>query len=302
MVSGAARLGNSDPGSRRIRRGAPVPGTSARQRSPAAARRVRLRAGALAQRVYIGLFVTFMVAPLVVVVGASFEPRELLRFPPHGVSLHWYQVALQSSEFMAAARNSVVIAFLATLGGLLLGVPSAYAIARYDFRGRGIVAALLTSPLLVPQLIIGVALLEILVLLNVGSSIVTLTLGHILIVLPYVVRTVHAAIVGVDASVEEAASNLGANRLRIYATIVLPMIRPALYSAILFAFLISFDNAVISLFLVSARTNTLPIAMYTYVQYSLDPSIAAVSAMLIAISLAVMYVANKIAPIDRISQ
>jgi putative spermidine/putrescine transport system permease protein len=269
--------------------------------APARPRRARLRLGSAVQRVYVALFVAFMVAPLVVVVGASLEPRELLRFPPHGVSLHWYWMALQSSEFVAAARNSVIVAVLATLGGLLLGVPSAYAVARYDFRGRGLVSALLTSPLLVPQLVIGVALLEILALMGVAASILTLTLGHILIVLPYVVRTIHAAIVGLDLSVEEAAANLGANRLRIYTTVVLPIIRPALYSSVLFAFLISFDNAVISLFLVSARTTTLPIAMYTYVQYNLDPTIAAISSMLIGISLIVMYMASKLAPIDRIN-
>jgi putative spermidine/putrescine transport system permease protein len=264
-------------------------------------RRVHLHGSEIVQRAYAALFVAFMLAPLVVVVGASFEPRELLRFPPHGVSLHWYAMALQSSEFVSAARISLLVAVLATLGGLLLGVPSAYALARYNFPAKDIVSGLLNSPLLVPQLVIGVALLEILALLGIAASVVTLTLGHILIALPYVVRTLHASILGLDPSVEEAASNLGANRLQIYATVVLPIILPALYSSVLFAFLISFDNAVISLFLVSARTTTLPIAMYTYVQYNLDPTIAAISSMLIALSLLVLYIANKLAPIERIN-
>jgi len=264
-------------------------------------RRVALPGSEIVQRAYAALFVAFMLAPLVVVVGASFEPRELLRFPPHGVSLHWYAMALESSEFVSAARTSLLVAVLATLGGLSLGVPSAYALARYNFPAKDIVSGLLNSPLLVPQLVIGVALLEILALLGIAASVVTLTLGHILIALPYVVRTLHASILGLDPSVEEAASNLGANRLQICATVVLPIILPALYSSVLFAFLISFDNAVISLFLVSARTTTLPIAMYTYVQYNLDPTIAAISSMLIALSLLVLYVANKLAPIERIN-
>lgn len=263
-------------------------------------RRVHRSRSEMVQRVYAVLFVAFMLAPLVVVVGASFEPRELLRFPPHGVSLHWYAMALESSEFVSAARTSLIVAVLATLGGLLLGVPSAYALARYDFPAKNLVSGVLNSPLLVPQLVIGVALLEILALLGIAASVFTLTLGHILIALPYVVRTIHASILGLDPSVEEAASNLGANRAKIYATVVLPIIRPALYSSVLFAFLISFDNAVISLFLVSARTTTLPIAMYTYVQYNLDPTIAAISSMLIALSLLVLFIANKMAPIERI--
>ena len=166
----------------------------------------------MVQRAYAVLFVAFMLAPLVVVVGASFEPRELLRFPPHGVSLHWYAMALESSEFVSAARTSLIVAVLATLGGLLLGVPSAYALARYDIPAKNLVSGVLNSPLLVPQLVIGVALLEILALLGIAASVFTLTLGHLLIALPYVVRTIHASLLGVHPSVEESASHPGPHR------------------------------------------------------------------------------------------
>jgi putative spermidine/putrescine transport system permease protein len=264
-------------------------------------RRRGLRAGEVLLRVYVALFLLFMVGPLVVVIGASFEPKELLRFPPHGWSLRWYQAAMQSSDFVVAARNSLIVAILATIGGLLLGIPAAYALARYTFRAKAAISALLNSPLLVPQLVIGVALLQILAALGIGASVSTLTVGHVLICLPYVVRTIYASILGLDVFIEEAASNLGATRLQIYITVVLPIIRPALYSSILFAFLVSFDNAVISLFLVSARTTTLPIAMYSYVQYNLDPTIAAISTLLVAITLAAMYAASKLAPIERIN-
>lgn len=269
--------------------------------APGRRRRRRLHAAEIVQRAYVALFLLFMIAPLVVVIGASFEPKELLRFPPHGLSLRWYQAAMQSTEFVVAARTSLIVAILATIGGLSLGVPAAYALARYTFGGKAAIAALLSSPLLVPQLIIGVALLQILALLGIGASVFTLTVGHILICLPYVVRTIQASILGLDVFIEEAAANLGATRLQIYTTVVLPIIRPALYSAILFAFLVSFDNAVISLFLVSARTTTLPIAMYSYVQYNLDPTIAAISTLLVAISVAAMYAASKLAPIERIN-
>ena len=268
----------------------------------ARARRHRgFRASEVLHRGYVALFLAFMLAPLLVVIGASFEPKELLRFPPHGWSMRWYQAAVQSTEFVTAARTSLIVAILATVGALLLGVPAAYALARFTFRTKAAVSALLSSPLLVPQLVIGVALLQILAALGIGASVLTLTIGHVLICLPYVVRTIHASILGLDVFIEEAAANLGATRLQIYTTIVLPIIRPALYSAILLAFLISFDNAVISLFLVSARTTTLPIAMYSYVQYNLDPTIAAISTMLVALSVVAMYVASKLAPIDRIN-
>jgi putative spermidine/putrescine transport system permease protein len=252
-------------------------------------------------RVYIALFLLFLLAPLIVVVGASFEPNELLRFPPNGLSVHWYAAALQSSDFMPAARVSGIVGVIATIGSLLLGIPAAYALARYEFRGKSAVAGLLSAPLLVPQLVIGVAILQILAQLGIASSVATLSAGHILISLPYVVRIVHAAILGVDVSVEHAAFNLGANRVQVYTTVILPIIRPALYSAMLFAFLISFDNAVISLFLVSARNTTLPIAMYNYVQYNLDPTIAAISSMLVGLSVLAMYIANKLAPIEQVN-
>ena len=119
-------------------------------------------------------------------------------------------MALESSEFVSAARTSLIVAVLATLGALLLG-SSAYALARYDFPARNLVSGVLNSPLVVPQLVVGVALLEIFALLGIAASVFTLTLGHILIALPYVVRTIHASILGLDPSVEEAASNLGAN-------------------------------------------------------------------------------------------
>jgi putative spermidine/putrescine transport system permease protein len=254
-----------------------------------------------ALRVYVALFLLFLLAPLIVVIGASFEPKELLRFPPHGLSLHWYAMALHSSEFMPAARVSGIVGVCATIGALLLGIPAAYALARYEFRGKSAIAGLLSSPLVVPQLVVGVAVLQILGQLGIASSVLTLSAGHILISLPYVIRIVHAAILGVDVSVEHAALNLGANRLQIYTTVILPIIRPAVYSATLFAFLISFDNAVISLFLVSARTTTLPIAMYNYVQYNLDPTIAAISSMLVVLSVIAMYVANKLAPMEQVN-
>ena len=262
----------------------------------------RLDIGRFLLLAYVVLFVLFILAPLVVVVGSSFEPRELLRFPPQGLSLRWYVQALHSDLFVGAAGNSLVIAVLATLGALLLGVPAAYGLARFDFKGREVISGLLNAPLLVPELVMGLALLQILAGLQIASSILTLTLGHILICLPYVVRTVNAAIVGVDRSVEEAAANLGAARWRIYLTILMPIVRPSLYAAILFSFLMSFDNAVLSLFLVSARTSTLPISVYNYVQSSLDPTIAAVSTLLMAVSIVAMFTASRLVPLDRLKQ
>lgn len=250
----------------------------------------------LLQGVYVAAFVAFLLAPLVVVIGASFDPNALLRFPPHGLSLRWYDAALHSA-FMPAARLSLAMAILATFGALILGIPAAWTLARRQFPGKAFITGLLSAPLLVPQLVIGVTLLQIFASLHLGTSMITLALAHILITLPYVIRIIHASILGVDFSIEEAALNLGARQPQVYLTVVLPIIRPALYSAAVFAFLVSFDDAVVALFLVSGATTTLPIAIYTYVQYDLDPTIAAISSMLIALSVALMYLARKLAPL-----
>lgn len=273
--------------------------TSIAQRAaPTVPTRRRVDGAGISQGIYVTAFVVFVLAPLVVVVGASFDPQALLRFPPHGISLRWYDMALRSA-FVPAARLSLTVAVSATICALALGMPAAWALARYTFRGKAFISGLMSSPLLVPQLVIGVALLQIFAQLGLGASVLTLALGHTLITLPYVTRIIYASILGVDTSIEEAASNLGANRFQIYVTVLLPIIRPAVYSAALFAFLISFDDAVVALFLVSGSTSTLPVAIYTYVQYDLDPTIAAISSILIAISVALMYVARKLAPLDR---
>jgi putative spermidine/putrescine transport system permease protein len=256
----------------------------------------------LALLAYVLAFLLFILAPLIVVVGVSFEPRELLRFPPEGLSLRWYRAAMASEQFLDAAWNSLIVALLATAGAALLGMPAAYGLARHAFPGRAAIAGLLNSPLLVPELVMGLALLQIIALLWLEPSVLTLTLGHILICLPYVVRMLHAAILGIDPAVEEAAENLGATRLAVYRTVVLPMVRPALYAALLFAFLMSFDNSVLSLFLVSARMQTLPISVYNYVQYSLDPMIAAVSTLLMAVSILALWLASRFVPMEKLGR
>ena len=259
-----------------------------------------MRSASKLHLLYVVLFMLFMLAPLAVVVGASFEPQELLRFPPGGLSLRWYRAAIVDSTFVAAAYNSLVIGIAATAGSLLLGVPAAYGLARRAAPATSLLAGLLNAPLLVPELAIGVALLLVIGWLRLPASFITVALGHVLICLPYVVRTSYAAMQGIDVTLEEAALTLGASQLRVQVTILLPLIRPALYTGTLFAFLLSFDNAVISLFLVSPRSTTLPIAIYSNVQFSLNPTIAAVSTLLMAVSILAMVLANRLGPLDRL--
>ncbi|MBI3976649.1 MAG: ABC transporter permease [Chloroflexi bacterium] len=251
--------------------------------------------------VYAALFFVFLLAPLVVVIAVSFSNSRLMTFPPPGLSLRWYEAVLQSESFMRPAVNSLVVALAATVGSLVIGLLATYGLVRYRFPGRDLVGAFLLSPLVVPQLVTGIALLQYFVTLGLTGSMLALILGHIVITLPYVVRTISAVLVGVDVAMEEAAQNLGAGRLAVFRHIILPLIRPGMFAALIFAFLISFDNAVISLFLATARVGMLPIAIYTYIETGLDPAIAAVSTILIVNSTILVLIVYRLGRMDKVN-
>jgi putative spermidine/putrescine transport system permease protein len=234
------------------------------------------------------LYTLFMIAPLIIVAGSAFEPGEILRFPPHGLSLIWFGRVLQDSSFVSAATNSLLVASMVTALSVALGVMAAYALARDGGRYRETILGLLLSPLVIPELVIGLALLQILTLMNIGTNLSILVLAHTVICLPYTVRLLYNGVSAINANLENASLLLGAGRWETIARITLPLMRGSILSAALFAFLISFDNTVISLFLVDTSTMTLPITIYNYVEFNLNPTIAALSTMLIALSCAVV--------------
>jgi putative spermidine/putrescine transport system permease protein len=229
----------------------------------------------------IALLILFVLAPIIVVVLVSFGEREVPEFPPAVWSLHWYSHALSQPIFVQSALNSAWVALLATMISAPIAVAAALAIVRCDFPGKSVVQALLLTPLFVPAIVTSLALL--LALSTVGLRVVStrLVAAHALIVLPYLIRTVLASLTRLDLTIEEAARTLGASPPRVFLHITLPLIRSGLIAGILFALIISFDNVSVSLFLVTSRTTTLPIAILNYVEYNFDPSIAAISTMLI---------------------
>ncbi len=227
------------------------------------------------------LLIIFILAPIFVVVVVSFGAREVVEFPPTVWSLHWYSYALSQPIFVNSALHSALVAVLATLISTPIGIGAAMAIVRCDFPGKAFLQATLLAPLFVPAVVTSLALL--LALSNIGlhAVLTRLVAAHVLIVLPYLIRTVLASLARLDLTVEDAASTLGASPIRVFLYVTLPLIRGGLIAGILFALIISFDNVSVSLFLTTARTNTLPIAILNYVEYNFDPSIAAISTMLI---------------------
>ena len=235
-------------------------------------------------RCAVALLIAFILAPLVIVVLVSFSGREIPEFPPSTWSLRWYGYALSQPVFVASAINSAWLAITATCISTPIALCAAMAIVRGRFPGKNVLQSALLSPLFVPALVTSLALL--LAFASLGMRVVTMRLvaAHVLITMPYLVRTILASLTRLDPTVEEAARTLGASPIRAFWYITLPLIRPGLTAGVLFAVIVSFDNVSVSLFLTTARTNTLPIATLNYVEYNFDPSIAAISTMLIVVT------------------
>jgi putative spermidine/putrescine transport system permease protein len=236
----------------------------------------------------VGAFV-FMVLPIALVLWLSFFKNEILSLPPEGYSLRWYSEMLGQRQFISGFWTSLKVALLATACGLLVTIPASFALTRAQFRGREAVLQLLMSPLIVPAIVIGASLymsfveVEILTGLPLVGSVWGLAVGHILITIPWSVRLVTANLVGIDRSVEEAALSLGASPPVAALKVTLPLIWPGIVAAALFSFVVSFGNLEISLLLVTPGQTTLPIAILQYLQWKIDPTIAAVSAVQIAV-------------------
>ncbi len=238
---------------------------------------------------------TLLFLPTIVVVMASFTSTAYLSFPPAGFSLRWYERLLASAEILRAARMSLVVAVLATLGAVVLGLLAAFPLVRGRFRGRDALLTFTLAPLMLPSIVLGIALLFFFGFMGVRLSLATLVLSHVLITFPYVARTCAAALVQVDAVVEEAAANLGASAWQTLRYVTLPLLAPGLAVGAGFAFIESFDNLALSIFVAGQRQETLPMRLFQLLVSDIDPVVAAVSTTMIAGSLLLLLVVARIA-------
>lgn len=246
------------------------------------------------------LIVAFMLAPLVVVCLVAFTPADTLSIPWRAWSLRWFRAVFEHGDLVSSFRNSIVVATLAATGAVLLAIPASLAIARHQFPGRDWLNALLMSPLIVPHLVLGVAMLRLFSLLDVRGSGVWLTIAHVVVVMPYALRLMVAALAGSDAAIEHAARSLGAGRFTVFRRITLPLMLPGVTGGWLLAFINSFDEVTMSIFITSPQTVTLPVRMYMLATESIDPMMAAVSALIIALTAGVMVVLDRLYGLDRV--
>lgn len=234
-------------------------------------------------RVLFGLLVAaiylFIFAPLVVVVLVSLNGGTVASLPNETWSLRWYQRALESGSFMSALRTSLWLATASTLIAVPFAVTAALATARGGYPGHAAVEAFLLAPILVPGIVIGIALLVTFSTIEFRDAGTRLLAAHVMIALPYCTRTVLASLSRLDPALVEGARSLGASRWRAFRHVTLPLIMPGIVAGMIFAFLQSFGDVPISIFLSDARNTTLPLSIMAYLQYSIDPSVAAISSM-----------------------
>jgi putative spermidine/putrescine transport system permease protein len=264
---------------------------SAQPRQTAA--RTRIRAGrALYLAVNIAILI-FLLAPIAIVVVFALNPTPFIQFPPVGVSLRWFQKFFAARDFMHALGFSLEVAVLTTACATVLGGCAALAIARGNLPGARIVLAVMLSPLMLPAILTGLALFQAYVLLDVGRPLWGLVAGHTLVTIPYVVRTTLAVLHNFDLRLEEAARNLGASPSRTFFEVTLPLVKPGVLVGAIFAFIVSFDQFPVSLFLVSPGNETLPITLFNYLKFDLDGTIGAASVVSILLAFLVVLALDR---------
>ena len=253
-------------------------------------------------RLVVAALLVFLTLPTVVVIVASFNPTAILAFPPDGLSLRWYANALSYPQFQRAAVNSVVVTGIAASLALPVGTAAALALVRRRVPGRPVLDALLLSPLVVPGVAAGLGFLILAARLDILTSRAVLIAAHVILVLPFVVRSVAVSVANLDPALERAAESLGASPGRVFRRVTLPLLRPGLVAGLLFAVLVSVNEFVVSLFISTRVTEILPVAMFTYVVNYTDPTMAALSALFIAATLVAVVVADRLLDLSRVFQ
>jgi putative spermidine/putrescine transport system permease protein len=246
------------------------------------------------------MFIAFILAPIVIVCAVAFTPEGYLSLPTNGFSLRWFRAIADYPEFVRAFRDSLWLAALSSTIAVLLSVPAALAIIRFRFAGREAVLALFMSPLMIPPVVLGIAFLRFFTVIGLGGTFLGLVLSHIVIVMPFALRLVLAASTGLDRAIEHAAVSLGASPFKMFRRVTLPLILPGVVSGWVLAFITSFDEVTMTVFIASPSTTTLPVRMFLYIQDNIDPLVTSISAMLIFLTAIVMIALDRLYGLDRL--
>lgn len=245
-------------------------------------------------RVYLGLILFFLYAPILVMALMSFNASQFYTLP-FEFSTTWYAKLAGNAEILAAASRSIWIACVVTVIATILGTMAAIALFRHDFPGKAVLRVLLFPPIAIPWLITGTAMLIFFFGIGLGRGTPSVILGHVALALPYVIVVVTARLATFDRTLEEAARSLGARPWKVTTAVTLPAILPGVIAGALFAFAVSFDQFVVSYFLSEPGDSTLPVLIYTAIRKGFTPEINAVSTIIIAVSMLIMLLAARFA-------
>ncbi len=245
------------------------------------------------------LVMIFLVLPLAVIIIASFTPTALVTFPPKGFSLKWYaNIFSGSNQFMNGLWSSLKVGILATAFDILIGVLGAVSICRHNFKGKNALLNYFTSPMYVPSVAFAFVLLQVFSQIGGVPGMLRVFIGHFVIILPYIVRNTVAVMHVFDWTLEDAAMSLGANPVQVFFKITIPLAKPGILAGSVLAFLYSFDEVALSSLLTTPKFVTLPIRIMNYMELTFDPTLAAISTLLILASLILIALLDKFAGLD----
>lgn len=246
------------------------------------------------------VFVAFMLAPLVVVMWMSLTPSNLLSLPTTSFSLRWFWAILRHSQFIDAFWFSILLGVLSASLAMVLAVPAALALARYRFPGRDGFVALFLSPLIIPHVVLGVAFLRFFTQIGTTGTFIGLLGAHVLVIFPYGLRLVLAALTTSDPAIERAAISLGASQWTVFRRVLFPLMIPGVAGGWVISFIQSFDEVTMTVFVATPSSMTLPVRMYHYIEESIDPLVASVSTVVILLTFLLMAIVDRIYGLDRI--
>lgn len=238
------------------------------------------------------LILGFLVLPAAVVTIAAFNDKAILSFPPQAWSLRWFARAIEYQDFRDGFRNGLIVTLWSSTIALVIGAMFAFVLDRYSLRFKAALEGVLLSPLVIPHFTVGLGFLILAAQIGWTRGYAVVIACHVVLVLPFVLRSVYVSLRNLDQSLELAAASLGAPPHRVLLTITLPLLLPGLVSGWLFAAILSFNEFTASLFVTAQRTQTLPVAMYNYVREFADPSMAALSVMYIVGTAGLIVFAN----------
>jgi spermidine/putrescine transport system permease protein len=236
----------------------------------------------------------FLFAPILTVIIMSFYTSKYSTFPLGDLTFKWYKLAAADQNILSAIKNSLFISLGATVGATCIGILAAMGFVRQKFRGKEMLNAFFLSPMIIPEIITGIALLSFATILKLQGGILLIVIGHILICLPFVLTVVSARLHGFDRSLEEAAMDLGANEILTFRRITLPLIMPGILAGALLAFTVSFDNFLITYMLSGPGMTTIPVQIYSMVRFEITPKIHAFSTVIILFSMTLIIINERL--------